>query len=157
MNLRRPSSPRQALRTVTQSLTAGQAIQLSPGPGELTVIDGRVWLTRRGELDDLVLRPGQRLHLDGGAGAVIEAWDRDGGAAVRWQAQAQPRPRADFLAPVLAGALDLLAGLAAGVARGLGAATLRFEAVARKAASSAKRAQGSIPVGDSMACGGTVQ
>lgn len=157
MNLQHRSSPRHALPAVTQSLAAGQAIQVSPWPGELTVIDGRVWLTRRGEAADHVLRPGQRLRLDGNAGAVIEAWDRGGGAAVRWQPQAQPRPRAAFLAPVLAGALGLLAGLAARVARGLGAVTLRFEDLARKAASSARRAQGCIHIGDSMACGGTVQ
>jgi Protein of unknown function (DUF2917) len=155
MNLQHRSGPRHALRAVTQHLTAGQAIALSPGPGELSVIDGRVWLTRRGEVADHVLQPGQRLHLDGDVGAVIEAWDRGVGAAVRWQPQpqAQARPRAAFLA----GALVLLAGLAARVARGLAAATLRFEALARKAASSARRAQGCIHIGDSMACGGTVQ
>ena len=73
--------------------------------------------------------------------------------------------RAETIAPkgFQAGAMGLneadavLADLAARVARGLGAATLRFEAVARNAASSARRAQGCIHIGDSMACGGTVQ
>jgi hypothetical protein len=157
MNQPQRFHPRTARPAVTQRLAAGQAIQVGPWPGELTVVDGRVWLTRRGDAADHVLQPGQRLRLDGGAGVVIESWDRGAPAAVHWQPQAQDRLRVALLAPTLAGALLLLADLAARVTRGLGAATLRFEAVARKAASSARRAQGCIHIGDSMACGGTVQ
>jgi hypothetical protein len=157
MNLQRRSNPDAALRGVTRRLLAGQAVQVSAWPGELTVIDGRVWLTRRGDSVDHVLEPGQRLRLNGNDAAVIEALERDADAAVRWQPLAQERPRVPLSVAALAGGLDLLAGVVARLARGLAGAALRFEAWARNAASSARRAQGCIHAGDSMACGGTVQ
>jgi Protein of unknown function (DUF2917) len=157
MNVQRPSKQGAGSHGVCQQLVAGQALQLSPWPGELAVIDGRVWLTRLGDSTDHVLETGQGLRLARGEGAVIEAWQPAAGATVRWTSAPQARPRVPFLTAATANVLALLAGLSARAARGLAAAASRFEAWARKAASSAKRAQRCIHVGDSMACGGTVQ
>ncbi len=41
-------------RNSTQRLTAGQALQLGRLGGELTVLEGRVWLTRDNDLGDTV-------------------------------------------------------------------------------------------------------
>lgn len=138
-------------------MAARPCFSAAPWPGALTVLGGRVWLTRRGDIDDHILDAEQRLHLAGGDGAVIEAWQPAAGATLRWTPDPQPRPRVSFLTTAAAGSLALLAGLSARAARGLAGAALGFGALARRAASSARRAQGCIPIGDSMACGGTVQ
>ena len=155
MNMQRPIRPDLRARAVTQRLTAGQAVAISPWPGELMVVDGRIWLTRRGDVTDHVLEAGHRLRLHAADAAVIETWSADG-AAVRWQPLHQGRLRAPFLAVAVAG-LGLFSALAGGLARALAGAARRMEAWARSAAPSARRAQGSISADESMACGGTVQ
>ena len=122
-------------------LLGKQVVRVEARPGRLTVIDGRVWLTRRGDGDDHVLVGGQHIALAGSAAALLEAWDAQAGASVHWQPVPQALPRDDLVA----------------AARGLRALVWRFAAAARNAASSASRAQGRICSGESMACGGTVQ
>ena len=62
------------------SVSQGEAVSLSigPGPRELSVTEGRLWLTLRGELDeqpeDHWLEPGQSVHLESGSRVVMEAW-----------------------------------------------------------------------------------
>jgi len=117
------------------SLRPGEARRIGEGAGELTVLRGRVWLTGRcgpGDDSDRVLSPGDSLALSDAAGTVVESWRRGEGAVLRWQARAQ-RP-----------------GLA-------GFAGAFFAALARKAASSASRAQGCMSAGDSMASSGAVK
>ncbi len=124
-----------AQATQVLSLAAGQALRFGEGDGELTVLRGRVWLTGRcgpGDDSDRVLSPGDSLHLSDAAGAVVESWRRGEGAVLRWQPRAQRRGLAGF-----AGAF--------------------FAALARKAASSASRAQGCISAGDSIASSGAVK
>ena len=41
----------------------GQALHLGRLGGELTVLEGRLWLTRNGDLGDHVVEPGQRVRL----------------------------------------------------------------------------------------------
>ena len=89
------SSP--ARRDAMGSLATGEARRLGREGGELTVVRGSVWLTRRGDLGDHVLAAGQRVRLGVGEEAVIEAWDASVGASVRWQ----PRRRG-FVGTVLA-------------------------------------------------------
>lgn len=120
--------------TRTWHLEAGRAERLAAAPGELTVLKGRVWITGQGDGDDHVLSRGERLVLGAGADVVVEPWDRAQGAVLHWS----PRRRA-------AHALGLRA-LAAGF----------FAALARRAASSASRAQGRIKAGDSIASSGAV-
>jgi hypothetical protein len=72
----------------------GQVERVAGGPGELTVVDGRVWVTRRGDRDDHVLGAGQRITLSRADAALLEAWDAQAGATVCWQ----PAPRAGLAA-----------------------------------------------------------
>ncbi len=117
------------------SLPAGEARRVGAGAGELTVLHGRIWLTERcGPSDDgdRVLASGESLRLADAGAVVVESWRRGEGAVLRWQPRVQ---RAG------------LAGLAAGF----------FAALARRAASSASRAQGCMNAGDSIASSGAVK
>jgi len=141
-------------------LARGEAVRLSPAGGELTVVAGRVWLTRDlpagpGRLDqsgDVVLQPGQTWRLAPGEHAVIEAWGASDEARVRWAPAQQ-----DAVASAQALALRGLAFLAGEAALGLRGAAGAFAALARSAASSASRAQGCISAGDSIACSGALK
>lgn len=132
-------------RTPLQRMPAGQALQLGRLGGELTVIEGRVWLTRGAELGDHIVVPGQRVRFGAGEHAVIESLDRHRGVVVRWN----PR-RQSFVGALLAEPLRGLAFLAGVAARG-------FAALARSAAASACRAQGCISGGDSIASSGALK
>jgi hypothetical protein len=104
----------------TWQLAAGRAHRLAAGAGELTVLQGRVWVTGQGDGEDRVLSRGERLRLVDASSVVVEPWDRGQGAVLRWQ----PR-RAGVHGFGLRALLDGL-----------------FAAFARKAASSASRPQG---------------
>jgi len=132
-------------RDGTQRVIPGQAVQLGRLGGELTVLKGRVWLTRDNDLGDFVFEPGQRVRLAVGEHGVIESLDNHRTAVVRWN----PR-RQSFVGALLAEPLRGLAFLAGVAARG-------FAALARTAADSACRAQGSISGGDSMASSGALK
>lgn len=120
--------------TRTWHLDAGHAERLDRAPGELTVLKGRVWVTGQGDGEDQVLSRGERLHIVAGMDVVVEPWDRAQGAVLHW-------------APQRRGARALgLRALAGGF----------FAALARRAASSASRAQGCIRAGDSIASSGAV-
>ncbi len=138
-------------------VAGGQALTVAPWPGELTVIDGRVWVTRSDDLGDHVLQPGQSVRFGPGAGLVIEALDAGGTATVQWRREAQPLRAPAFLAGALAAGLRGLAAFAGGVAAGLRDAEAGLAALARKAASSARRAQFCISGGDSMASSGALK
>lgn len=58
------------------TLSQGEALSLDIGPGEreLSVAQGRLWLTQAGCLEDLWLEPGQSVQLAGGARVVVEGW-----------------------------------------------------------------------------------
>ncbi len=136
-------------------LRDGAPLRIDHRGGELSVVRGRVWLTRRGDLDDHVLDAGQSILLQSADAVVVEQWRAAEPALVGWYPRAGPALAAPRGA--VAYALRLVALAAVGVARGLRAAEGRFEALARSAASMARRAQGCISAGDSMASAGTVQ
>ncbi len=123
-------------------LSAGEALHLGRLGGEVLVVDGRVWLTRNGDLGDHVIEPGQRLRLAVNENAVIEPADTGAAATVRWYPRRQSATGALFEAPLRA--LAALTGLAA---RGV-------VALAQSAAAGARRAQGCIDGSDAMACSG---
>jgi hypothetical protein len=128
---------------------AGAPLRLRGRGGRLTVLRGQVWLTRSNDLADHVLQAGQTLTLRPGDDVVVEAWHRDQPAAWSWQ----PLPRVQaWVWP-----LRVLARAAGAAAAGLRFGERGLAALARKAASSASRAQGSISAGDSSACAGTLQ
>jgi hypothetical protein len=58
------------------SISRGEALSMKIGPGarELSVTEGRVWLTQAGSLDDVWLEPGQSVALASGSRVVIEGW-----------------------------------------------------------------------------------
>ena len=126
-------------------LSAGHAQQLGRLGGELTVVEGRVWLTRDNDLCDHVIEPGQRVRLAVGENGVIESVNRHQQVVVRWRARRQ-----SFVGALVAEPLRGLAFLT-------GLAASGFAALARKAADSACRAQGSISGGDSMASSGALK
>ena len=139
-------------------LLGGQVVRVEHAPGEFTVIDGRVWLTRRGDPHDHLLERGASLRLGRGDAALVESWDAGRSATVRWRRLGHQPLRAGAF--VRAGLAASLRGLARGTAAAAGALRLAETALAglsawaRNAASNASRAQGSIAGGESIAsCG----
>jgi Protein of unknown function (DUF2917) len=137
MNAQLQRNPRQ--------LASGQAWRLGRLGGDLTVIDGCVWLTRDGDLGDHVIDAGQRLRIGVGENAVIESARTGQAVTLRWD----PR-RQGFFGALLAEPLRGAAFLTGALARG-------FAALARSAAASASRAQGCIAGGDSIASSGALK
>jgi len=139
----------------------GEPLRIDSLGGEFVVLEGRVWLTRRGDTQDHVLGAGQRMVLEPADAVVIEPWHRDQPAVVRWKpcvrADAHPRSVVGLLRGFAALALRAVAFAAGRVALGLRAEEAGLAALARKAASMARRAQGCISAGDSIASAGTVQ
>jgi len=134
----------QSNRTLRR-LASGEALHLGRLGGELAVIEGRVWLTRDGDLGDHVVEPGQRVRLGVDENAVIESARTGDAVAVRWY----PR-RQSFVGALAEEPLRGLAFLTGLAARG-------FVALARSAAASASRAQGCINGGDSIASSGALK
>lgn len=120
-------------------------------PAWLTALGGRLWVTRRGDLNDYVLDAGQRLAVARGDRLSVGPWQAGQAALWDWTpAAARPAPRYALLRRAVAGAFG-------GVARALCGAADGLAALARSAASIARRAQGCISGGDSIASAGTVQ
>ena len=145
MNAQRNRTPRRLATDGLRHVGAGQALHLGRLGGDLTVVEGQVWLTRDGDLGDHLLVPGQRVRLAVNDNAVIEAWHSGERIALRWN----PR-RQGLLGAVFAGPLRGLAFATRALATG-------FAALARSAASIAQRAQGCISGGDSMASSGALK
>jgi len=123
----------------------GDAAHLGRLGGELTVLDGRVWLTRANDLGDHFVEAGERVRLAVDDNAVIEPARAGSIVTVRWS----PR-RQSFVGAILAEPLRGVAFLAGRLAAG-------FAALARSAAASASRTQGCIRTGDSMASSGALK
>ena len=142
-------------RSEVVRLHDGAPLRIDHRSGVLSVVRGRIWVTRPDDLADHVLEAGQSLMLRSAAAVVVEPWRRSESAVVEWH----PRRAAPVMTPrgVAAYALRRLAFAARGVARGLRVAEGRLEALARSAASMARRAQGCMSAGDSIASAGTVQ
>jgi Protein of unknown function (DUF2917) len=166
------------------TLAAGRAISLRPREaGELRIASGRVWATFDGPHprfdDDLFLEAGASLRLAPGQRVVIEPYGLAGAQPVAFSWQPVPLVRAASGAASLAQpASDLRlalrgAGSALGAAAGalarLGAGALALVAAgvlrrgrrlpaarALRADSSASRAQGAMPCGDSIASSGAL-
>jgi hypothetical protein len=118
-------------------------------PAWLTALGGRLWVTRDGDPNDYVLEPGQRIAVGRGDQVTVGAW-QDGESAQWTWTPAAKLARYGFLRAVVALAFGAAARALRGAADG-------FAALARRAASIARRAQGCISCGDSIASAGTVQ
>ena len=132
------------------SLAWGEALTIQGVAGEMTVLGGRVWVTRESALGDHIVEAGQRFRVEAGDVAVLEPWVRGEAASLAWAPGAQCSPVEALLRRAAALALRGVAVAARFFAAGL-------EFLARKAASMARRAQGCMRTGDSMASAGTVQ
>lgn len=158
----------QRLDRIERALRVADAQRLSIArAGWLQVRTGRVWLTRDGGGDDLVLDAGEQLWLGRGESVVLEPW-RQGRAALLAWSLSQPAQAPD-LPPLAAARLapGRCAGLAGAVLTGTGAwAALALAlralaggllAAARSAEARASRAQGAMPAAESMASSGALQ
>lgn len=114
----------------------------TPRAGALRLVAGRAWVTLDDGQDHVLLAPGQALALPRGARVVAEAWQRTEGATLAWQ----PQPRRGWR--------GLAAALAARALRGAAGA---LAAWARSAEAMARRSQGCMAAGESMASSGAVQ
>lgn len=135
----------------------GEPLRIDSGVGEIDVKTGRVWITRRGDLDDHILAAGERMAVLPGDAAVVEAWRQGERATIVWRPARQPRVLGVLPGAAVAlgfGGVAAAADFSAAVLRG---AASRLSALARSAASIARRAQGCMSAGDSMASAGTVQ
>jgi hypothetical protein len=117
-------------------LAPGQALRLSRAGGELTVLRGRLWLTRNHDLGDHFIEAGQRVWLDVGENAVVEAAGGKQGASLYWEPCRQ-----GIFSALLARPLNGTAFLALLAARG-------FMALGRSAAAGARGARGHREVSD---------
>jgi len=89
--------------STTLSLCWGQAVTITGAEGDLAVRSGRLWLTRDHDLNDHVLRVGERFMLRASDVVVIEPWQRDELTRVSWEPRhlRDQRRRTPDLAPVL--------------------------------------------------------
>jgi hypothetical protein len=120
----------------TRLLAPGQALRLPRAGGELTVLRGRLWLTRNNDLGDHFIDAGQRVWLDANENAVVEVAGSLQGASLHWEPCRQ-----GFFSALLARPLNGTAFLALSAARG-------FMALGRSAAAGARRARGRREVSD---------
>nr|WP_297532630.1 DUF2917 domain-containing protein [uncultured Roseateles sp.] len=80
MNVMQKSSIQVSRDDAAWTLSQGEAMSLPIGPGrrELHVLDGRVWVTQRGDLNlpaqDFWLSAGETLEVASGTELVVEAW-----------------------------------------------------------------------------------
>ena len=134
----------------------GQPMVFHRRPGEFVVMRGRLWLTRRGDLDDHMLEPGQKVVVGDGDAVVVEPWERGERSEIAWQPYGRPAlgglPR-DAAVFGLRGVAAAAEASADGLRRAAGA----LAALARNAASMARRAQGCICSGESTASAGALQ
>ena len=104
MNTHSNLNPHRTAANTPLALATGQAIHLGRLGGELTVLEGSVWLTRDSDLGDHRVEAGEWLLLAVGENAVIGPWDAGHAVSVQWK----PR-RQSFFGAVLAEPLRALA------------------------------------------------
>lgn len=145
------------MTTLTQSLGAqgrwlqGALAGRAEAEGWVEVLQGRVWITRDGGGADHVLGAGEVLPIAAGGGLVAEPFVTGEQVLLRWRAAARGvqvhdderwRPEAFWRGWLV---------------RGLRGVALALAACARSAEAMARRAQGRICSGESMACSGALQ
>jgi hypothetical protein len=74
----------EAVEGVVSRLPEGRVVALDGHGGRVSVLAGRVWLTRDGDLEDHLLGPGQTLSLPRSRGTLVESWGR-GPALIAWR------------------------------------------------------------------------
>jgi Protein of unknown function (DUF2917) len=153
-------SQSQSLGAVQRLLRIDGATRLiARRAGWLTVQAGRVWLTFDGGGHDHVIDAGHAMWVGLRQGVVVEPWQWGDSARFAWAAAAPERALWQRRAQRLL-RLAFRAGPAWALcraARGLRAAADALAAWARSAEASAKRSQGCIAAGESIAASGALQ
>ena len=112
-------------------LVFGHPIAIGRMGGEFTVLSGKVWLTRQGDLKDHMLVRGQSVRLASGDAALVERLYRDRSSQVAWQ------PDLDMVAKAVdslrSAGLQAAGAFAWRAARVTARLTRGFDAVARRA------------------------
>jgi hypothetical protein len=67
-----------------RTLSAGEVVALGHSGGRLDVLDGQVWLTRSGDMDDHVLGSGATFAVPSSGGVLVEAWSVGRPARIAW-------------------------------------------------------------------------
>ncbi len=119
----------QASRIRIEVLEAGRARSLGRLGGEMTVLSGRIWLTRDGVLDDQFFDAGETVRIAVADCAVIESASRNDPATLRWTPRRQTVAGRMFAGPLLGLALvaRAIAGSAAALAGSVSLAASRAE------------------------------
>ena len=84
--------PKRTARAVvpsTHHVEAGCALSLGREAGELTVMEGRAWLTCANDLRDHFLDPGDRVFLPEGHVAVVAPFEKGAHLLLRWRRDAE--------------------------------------------------------------------
>lgn len=110
------------------TLGSGQARHLGRLGGELSVLSGRIWLTRDGERGDHFLEAGDAVQIGVDEYAVIESAFQGLGSNLRWLPRRQSVAGRVFAEPLLA-----LAFVARLVARATAALAAQLSTAARRA------------------------
>lgn len=112
-----------------QQLEPGRARHLGRLGGELTVLSGRIWLTRDGETGDHFLEAGDTVRIAVDDYAVIESATRGAAATLRWTPRRQTVAGRVLAEPLLGLAFvtRLAATALAWLARGVSAAAQRAQ------------------------------
>lgn len=97
--LRLAFAPPPALRPGSQRLARRQVVNLAGATGQLTVLQGHLWLTRDRDPADYVLAPGDRRVVGAREGVVIQALASGQGVWVHWSPQGRERSAALSLLP----------------------------------------------------------
>jgi hypothetical protein len=118
--------------TSFQRLESGQARHLGRLGGELTVLSGRLWMTRDGDTGDHFLEPGDTVCIGVDEYAVIESALRGEAATLRWTPRRQTVAGRILSEPLL------------GLAFVTRVAALAFGALASGMAAAARWSQGQI-------------
>lgn len=127
--------------TRLEQIRPGEVFHLGRLGGEMTVMSGRVWMTRGQVNGDHFLDPGDTVRIDVDECAIVEAIQRGGSATVLWTPRAQTLVGRMVEEPLLG-----LAFITRVAARGLAA-------LARRTAAAARRAQGCVVRSPGMATG----
>jgi hypothetical protein len=88
-----------ASRSATVTLAWGEPLRIDGDTGELTVLSGRVWLTRENDPDDHVLEAGQSMQLASTDGVVVEPWRQGERTTLAWRPHGLPRRPEPALLP----------------------------------------------------------
>ena len=85
MNTQQSSLLASADPEALKALPNGHVVALGTGGGEVSILSGKVWLTRSGDPDDHFLGAGESFQVSGEGEALVEAWGPDELALIAWR------------------------------------------------------------------------